>query len=402
MDGSYLMPMHIEHWHRYKIAKKFCKDKTVLDAACGTGYGSHLVAQEAKEVFGVDISQEAIDYCEKNYVQDNLQFKQASVDNMPFPDEFFDVIISFETIEHIDEKLQNKFLLEIKRVLKPEGMLIMSSPDKASSSQNEINSFHIHELNKNEFCQLIKSKFKYSRYANQIASYASLIQAENNTSDFNYYITEKTGNRSNISEIDEFPAVFNIAFASDEPIPELKNSINIDKNNCILEDSVREVIDYIDSPQIPVEFFYNHCQDRVFSEERKKKWILNSSNNFIIDITLEELKIYSLFRIDVGKINVVYEIKKFYITDDNDKIVWDIFKDQYQVANAIITDVCGAYYLVPTTNDPCIFFDKKDGLVFNTCHMEIVYAPMSELIQNYSRMCCRLKNFGDELKRLGY
>ena len=120
----------IEHLQRYEAVKKLVKGKIVLDASSGEGYGSALLAKEAKEVYGLDISKEAIENAKGKYKRTNLQYIEGSVTDIPLADKSLDMVISFETIEHIDEVAQNAFIKEIKRVLKDDGMLVISTPNK--------------------------------------------------------------------------------------------------------------------------------------------------------------------------------------------------------------------------------------------------------------------------------
>jgi 2-polyprenyl-3-methyl-5-hydroxy-6-metoxy-1,4-benzoquinol methylase len=110
-----------EHWHRYLFAKQFESGKVVLDIACGKGYGSYFLSTFAKKVIGINVSQETINYASSKYVRDNLEFRTGLASNIPIENAIFDVIISFETIEHIIEADQLVFLTEVKRLLKPSG-----------------------------------------------------------------------------------------------------------------------------------------------------------------------------------------------------------------------------------------------------------------------------------------
>ena len=119
-----------EHFHRYAFARHFCEGAQVLDAACGEGYGAALLSASASSVVGVDISAEAIDHASQRYAKHpNLNFKQADVTHLPFADDSFDRVVSFETLEHLEE--QEQLLSEFRRVLRPDGLLVISSPDKA-------------------------------------------------------------------------------------------------------------------------------------------------------------------------------------------------------------------------------------------------------------------------------
>src|SRR5687768_490230 len=116
----------IDHLHRYAVAAQLAKDKDVLDIASGEGYGSNLLSKLSKSVIGVDISSEAVLHAKEKYTNINLEFKEGAADKIPLQDCSVDMVVSFETIEHHD--LHDKMLQEIKRVLRPEGMVIISSP----------------------------------------------------------------------------------------------------------------------------------------------------------------------------------------------------------------------------------------------------------------------------------
>ena len=166
ITGERLVPgvygkIAVEHLHRYAICLDFVKGKKVLDIASGEGYGSNLIAKYAQEVVGVDISQDAIDHAQKKYSSKNLCFQVGSVLNIPFEPEVFDVVVSFETIEHISD--HRKMISEIKRVLKPDGVLIISTPEKAvySDQANYSNPYHEKELYEEEFVQIISEQFQF-------------------------------------------------------------------------------------------------------------------------------------------------------------------------------------------------------------------------------------------------
>ena len=98
----------------------------------------------------------------KKYGNHNLKYVSGSVEKLPFENEQFDIVISFETIEHVKESVQKSFLNEIKRVLKKDGMLIMSTPNKAIYTDlvNGKNRYHIKEFYAQEYIDFIKSYFK--------------------------------------------------------------------------------------------------------------------------------------------------------------------------------------------------------------------------------------------------
>ncbi|MCY7293598.1 MAG: class I SAM-dependent methyltransferase, partial [Ferruginibacter sp.] len=118
----------VEHLHRYAIVLPLVNDKKVLDIASGEGYGSNLIAGHASQAIGVDICPDAIARANTKYKKNNLKFLEGSADAIPLANAFADVVVSFETLEHHDK--HEEMLAEVKRVLKPDGFLIMSSPNK--------------------------------------------------------------------------------------------------------------------------------------------------------------------------------------------------------------------------------------------------------------------------------
>lgn len=169
----------IDHLHRYSIVNNYIKDKVVLDIACGDGYGSSLMSDTAKSVTGVDIDAATVAAASKKYIKPNLVFKEGSADLMPIESSSIDVVVSFETIEHHDK--HEEMMAEIKRVLKPEGLLIISSPDKLtySDKRNYNNPYHVKELYKEEFVKLVSNSFSTIQLLNQrFVNGNSIIQSE--------------------------------------------------------------------------------------------------------------------------------------------------------------------------------------------------------------------------------
>ncbi len=185
-----------EHWHRYAVARQFTQGCTVLDAACGEGYGSSLMASVADKVVGVDISPDAVRHARSRYAhQSNLEFVEASCDKLPFPDASFDLAISFETIEHIET--QQEFIAELTRVLRPDGVLILSSPNKRlySDARDYHNEFHVRELYRNELEELLKPTFPHISWLGQKLLFHSAIWPENEACAGTEYLLSDTARR---------------------------------------------------------------------------------------------------------------------------------------------------------------------------------------------------------------
>lgn len=121
-----------EHCARYVFAMHpFCTHKIVLDCAAGVGYGTQILSWAADAVYGIDIEPAAIEYANEMYSTDNTTFMVGDATKIPFPDGFFDVVVSFETIEHLKEP--EKFVDEAWRVLADDGVFIVSAPENSGS-----------------------------------------------------------------------------------------------------------------------------------------------------------------------------------------------------------------------------------------------------------------------------
>ena len=168
--------MWLEHWHRYHFAASMVTGARVLDVASGEGYGAALLARSAAQVCGLDRSSEAIAHARARYVGvHNLAFVHGDCARLPFAQAVFDRVVSFETIEHIEA--QEGFLAEIARVLRPDGVLLVSSPNRLEYSDRRgyVNEFHVRELYRDELAALAARHFSHLRWYGQWLTYCSLI-----------------------------------------------------------------------------------------------------------------------------------------------------------------------------------------------------------------------------------
>ena len=164
-----------EHLHRYAFARELVAGKRVLDAACGEGYGAALLAVSADAVTAVDRSAEAIGHARSRYSAANLEFREADCLDLPFDDDHFDCVVSFETLEHLAD--QERLLAEFRRVIRPEGFLLLSSPDKAvySDTLQNRNEYHVRELYRAELEALLQAHFPAFRLFGQKLVFQSAI-----------------------------------------------------------------------------------------------------------------------------------------------------------------------------------------------------------------------------------
>ena len=127
-DGDWTL----EHMHRYLIAREYVHDKDVLDIASGEGYGSYMLSSVANSVIGIDISEEAILFASQKYKSDNLKFIKGEVCNIPLEDCSIDVVVSFETIEHIN----NHQRMIVKNMIAHQQIVLYSVEDEYRHEQH--------------------------------------------------------------------------------------------------------------------------------------------------------------------------------------------------------------------------------------------------------------------------
>lgn len=207
-----------EHLHRYYLAMDFVRDKTVLDVASGEGYGAALMSQVGRHVMGVDLNTDAVAHATNKYRSTRLQFEAADICDLPYDDGRFDVITCFETIEHVKE--HDQVMRELKRVLKPNGILIISTPDLKSTHHhagNGQNPFHLKELDSQEFDRLIEMFFVNNVILNQKTINASIIVSASNDSGG---LKEYNGGFEQFKEIHPYTnAQYMIGICSDANLP---------------------------------------------------------------------------------------------------------------------------------------------------------------------------------------
>jgi len=170
-----------EHLHRYFFAREICRGLDVLDVASGEGYGGAYLAQTARSVVGVDISAESVTHADECYATSNLRYEVGNATSLNFADASFDAVVSFETIEHLDD--QKAFLKEIRRVLRPKGLLIVSSPnrDLYSPVDTPPNPFHVRELTRDELLAALGAEFRFCMTFAQRPLTGTLLIAESGT-----------------------------------------------------------------------------------------------------------------------------------------------------------------------------------------------------------------------------
>jgi SAM-dependent methyltransferase len=145
-----------EHLARYWWASTLVAGRRVLDAGCGVGYGTALLARAgAADAVGIDVSDEAV--AAAAAANPELEFVQADVHDLPFPDDRFDVVVCFEVIEHVER--QDEAIAELARVLTPDGVLAISSPNRGVYPTG--NPHHVHEYRPDELHAALSVHFAH-------------------------------------------------------------------------------------------------------------------------------------------------------------------------------------------------------------------------------------------------
>ena len=184
-----------EHWHRYAFARRFVAGRRVLDVACGEGYGSALLSEAAASVIGVDIDADTLAHARSAYAdRPTVQFIEGSASRLPLADGSVDVVVSFETIEHLDAEDQPRMLAEFARVLTTDGVLVISSPNRPqySDARGYVNPFHRHELDRDELVRLVEPHFPAQRWHRQRRYFGSALWCEEMNGEFEASVGDAT------------------------------------------------------------------------------------------------------------------------------------------------------------------------------------------------------------------
>jgi len=159
--GFFEDQIEAEHVRRYEWARRAMREGVVIDAACGTGYGTALLSHGSARAVGVDIHAPAVAFARKNY---STVVIEARVEQLPLRTRSADSFVSFETIEHLDDPAS--LLTEVARVLRPGGLFLVSTPN--ANVSHGTNPYHVHELDLTELEKLLdRAGFELGEIAGQ-------------------------------------------------------------------------------------------------------------------------------------------------------------------------------------------------------------------------------------------
>jgi SAM-dependent methyltransferase len=219
--------VEIEHLHRYFLARALCRGLDVLDVAAGEGYGTALLAQTARSVIGVEVTTKAVAHAAAAYRRPNLQFLEGDARCLPLDDASVDAVVSFETIEHFYE--HDLFLAEVRRVLRPGGRFIASTPERDvySPSGSSANPYHVRELSRAEFSALLSKSFAHVRLLGQRTMLGSALVSEGDRPCLSLTF-EKRGPHHFEAAGGLSRPVYLVAVASDQPVASVPDSFYIE------------------------------------------------------------------------------------------------------------------------------------------------------------------------------
>ena len=152
--------LHLVHLKAYEEAASLAAGKITLDLGCNNGYGSAILGEACSQVVALDVSQAAIEDAQERFGNRAIDFRVYDGQNIPFDNQSFDMVVSFQVIEHLENTAP--YLTEITRVLRPSGVAVFTTPNAAIRLDCDMkpwNEFHVREYRAAELADLLKVAF---------------------------------------------------------------------------------------------------------------------------------------------------------------------------------------------------------------------------------------------------
>lgn len=155
--------LYMQHLKAYEFLGRHAPGKQILEVGCGDGYGSAFLAKSARSIIAVDYEKEVVFAAQNKYKADNLEYRCMDATNLEFGENEFDLVCSFQVIEHIPQERLLTYLTELSRVLKPEGELYLSTLNLEKVMKNphtyKKNPAHCKEFSINELKNILSKVF---------------------------------------------------------------------------------------------------------------------------------------------------------------------------------------------------------------------------------------------------
>jgi SAM-dependent methyltransferase len=221
----------------YGWASQFAMKKIVLDCACGSGYGSDILSKVCTRVIGADVDIDIIRYAQENYQNEKISFKVFSVTSIPFPDDYFDLVVSFDTIEHVED--DEGMLSELKRVTKERGEIILSTPvgyyHKSQGEEGLFDVTHVREYSGYEWLSILSHHFSDFEFFTRDQNFQFLQvypgPFAGSPFDLGFVKVKNSWNEQKINMIDEVKE--QVAVHMTYKIKALEDELNSEKSNHI-------------------------------------------------------------------------------------------------------------------------------------------------------------------------
>jgi GT2 family glycosyltransferase/SAM-dependent methyltransferase/glycosyltransferase involved in cell wall biosynthesis len=230
-----------EHLHRYLWARTLVAGRDVLDLGSGEGFGAAILAEVASSVHGVDLDQQAVDHARLRYGDAAVSFAHGDATALDHAlDGRFDVVVAFEVLEHVAD--QEGLLAGVRRVLRPGGLLVISTPNRLVYETTEGgNPFHVKELSDTEFEPLLAGHFANRRvFAQRVAEGSRIDAIDDPGPDRRTFRIERQGDEW--AEVGPPPPYYMIALVSDAELPpEATGSTLLDHSLGLLRSSERHI-----------------------------------------------------------------------------------------------------------------------------------------------------------------
>lgn len=233
-----------EHWARYSLAASLVGARDVLDVGCGEGYGAAMLADHARSVSAFDASPAAVAHARRVYARPGLAIQQATIESFfaGCSSEAFDVVVAFEVIEHVLPEIQALLLDGIRRVLRRDGVAILSTPDKHlyTDVPKMNNPFHLREFYRHEFESELRQRFTHVQLLDQ-ALFTGCAVVERGADRVRAVQLEKRGSGTGDDYVRtglEAAGMYVVALASNVPLPNPPSLVIADFSKRLMSETV--------------------------------------------------------------------------------------------------------------------------------------------------------------------